>query len=85
MKNFEKLDIRPLSPALGAEIIGIDLSEDLSDALFASLREALGAYGVIFFRDQDLTPEAHIAFAERLGTDRHQPLFQAGRGISDDR
>ncbi len=66
MKNFEPLDVRPLSPALGAEILGIDLNEDLSDAAFASIREALGTHGVIFFRDQDLSPKAHIAFAERF-------------------
>lgn len=66
MENFEELDIRPLSAALGAEINGIDLNHELSDAAFASLREVLGTYGVIFFRDQELTPEAHINFAQRI-------------------
>lgn len=65
MSSSDKFDIRPLSPALGAEIIGIDLNRDIDDDAFSSLRDALGAYGVIFFRDQDLTPEAQIAFAER--------------------
>ena len=37
------------------------------DAQFAEIRRAFGAYGVIFFRDQHLTPEQHIAFAERWG------------------
>ncbi len=64
---FETFEARPASAALGAEIRGLDLSQDLSDAQLAELRRALAHFGVIFFRDQDLTPERHIAFAERWG------------------
>jgi len=59
------LDIRPISGAVGAEIHGVDLTSTMSDDLFAEIRQAYDDYGVIFFRDQDLTPEHHIAFAER--------------------
>lgn len=61
------IEVAPVASALGAEIQGVDLREDMSDATAEAIRDALGQYGVIFFRDQDLTPEQHIAFAERWG------------------
>ncbi len=55
------------SPNVGAFIEGVDLSEDFSDQTLAVMRQALGDHGVIFFRDQTLSPERHIAMAERFG------------------
>lgn len=60
--------IEPISEGFGANISGVDLSAPLSEGDVASLRAALGHHGVIFFRDQQLTPEHHIAFAEQFGT-----------------
>ncbi|WP_375209945.1 TauD/TfdA dioxygenase family protein [Hyphomonas jannaschiana] len=51
-------------PGVGAEITGIDLKK-LSEAEFDAIRQAYADHGVIFFRDQDLSEEDHIAFAER--------------------
>ncbi|MEZ6002000.1 TauD/TfdA dioxygenase family protein [Hyphomonas sp.] len=51
-------------PGVGAEIIGIDL-KNLTDAEFDAIRQAYAEHGVIFFRDQDLSEDDHIAFAER--------------------
>ena len=67
MTEFQAIEVRPLSSALGAEIEGIDLAGGVSAAQFAGLRDAFRRYGVIFFRDQELTPEQHLAFAERWG------------------
>jgi taurine dioxygenase len=61
------IDVHPIAGALGAEILGLDLSRALDDATFAAIRETFVAHGVIFFRDQRLTPEQHISFAERFG------------------
>lgn len=61
-------ELKPTSGALGAELLGIDLSQPLDDAVAADIRAAFNKYGVIFFRDQRLTPDQHIAFADRLGT-----------------
>jgi taurine dioxygenase len=55
------------SPLIGAFISGIDLSQPLSSPVSAELDRALAEHGVIFFRDQTLTPEQHIAFAESFG------------------
>ena len=51
-------------PGVGAEITGIDL-KNLSEAEFDAIRQAYAEHGVIFFRDQELTEDDHIAFAER--------------------
>ncbi|MEM7269055.1 MAG: TauD/TfdA family dioxygenase [Pseudomonadota bacterium] len=61
------MDIRPLSGALGAEIVGVDLKA-LDDAGFGALRDVFLERSVIVVRDQDLAPVDHIAFAERWGT-----------------
>ncbi|MGN6500170.1 MAG: TauD/TfdA dioxygenase family protein [Tsuneonella sp.] len=61
------LSIHPLTPAIGAEILDIDLgAEDIAERIPA-IRAALLEFGVIFFRDQHLTPEQHIAFARHFG------------------
>ena len=51
-------------PGVGAEITGVDL-KNLTDAEFDQIRQAYADHGVIFFRDQDLSEDDHIAFAER--------------------
>ncbi len=66
-QSFRTIEVRPLSSAVGAEIHGVDLSQELADSQFGEIRAAFHRYGVIFFRDQNLTPEQHIAFAERWG------------------
>jgi alpha-ketoglutarate-dependent taurine dioxygenase len=65
--EYQQIRVEPLSKVLGAEIAGIDLREPLPDAVFAEIRRAFGEYGVVFFRDQQLTPEQHVALAERFG------------------
>ncbi len=62
----EQLCVTPVANSLGAEITGVDLAR-VSDEALQALRKEFTEYGVIFFRDQDLTPEQHIAFAERWG------------------
>ena len=64
---MRNLDVRPIAGALGAEIHGIDLSETMDDAAFASVRRALLDNLVIFFRDQTFTPDQHLSFARRFG------------------
>ncbi len=58
--------VEPAS-GVGAYVSGLNLA-DLSSLPVALLKEALGEYGVLFFRDQSLTPEEHIAFARCFGT-----------------
>ena len=59
--------IRPLNPVIGAELDGFDLSKDLAEDEVEFIQEALDRHQVIFFRDQDITPEQHLAFGRRFG------------------
>jgi len=61
------VNIRQASPNVGAFVEGVDLAKDMDTGTVSQLREALGAHGVLFFRDQNLTPDQHIAAAERFG------------------
>jgi taurine dioxygenase len=63
----QSLQIRRLAGALGAEISGVDLAQDLPDATIAAIRQALLDHQVIFFRDQALTPARQVAFGARFG------------------
>lgn len=62
---------------VGAYIKNIDLRTTPSKADTQALREALGEYGVLYFRDQDLTPEKHIDFAECFGKININRFFKA--------
>ena len=61
------LDIRPLTGGMGAEISGVDLSRDMTDQIFRAINRVLLDHGVIFFRDQKITPDQQMAFAQRWG------------------
>src|SRR5262252_5625977 len=62
------LDVRPITPAIGAEIHGVRLSGDLPAETVAAIRDALLRHRVVFFRDQGHLDEAeHQSFARLLG------------------
>lgn len=67
MSNKNQLEVRPITPYLGAEIAGIDLSHPLRDDMFGELAAAFAAHSVLVFHGQDLTPEQHIEFSRRFG------------------
>jgi taurine dioxygenase len=70
MKNTT-VDIRPVSTFVGAEIHNVDLAEPMQERTYQEIRTALNDHGVIFFRDQKLTPAQHLAFSERFGEVEH--------------
>jgi len=65
---YDHIRVTPLATHVGAEISGVDLAGSPGGAEVAEIRRALGEYGVVFFRDQCLTPEQHIAFARCFGS-----------------
>jgi len=67
--------ITPLQPSLGAEIGGIDLRNPLDVATRDALHTALLHYRVLFFRDQDLTREQHVALGAAFGELETHPVF----------
>ncbi|MDG2003374.1 MAG: TauD/TfdA family dioxygenase [Novosphingobium sp.] len=75
-REFVKFSVDPMTPRIGALIDDIDLREEFSDETIAELRQALMTYKVIFFRDQDITQEQHIAFARRFGELEIHPMSE---------
>jgi taurine dioxygenase len=67
MSMLADLTVTPLSPALGAEVSGVDLSRDLPDEVLEEIRAAWQKYNVLVIRGQDLTMEQQLAFAGRFG------------------
>src|SRR5262245_15112205 len=66
-KNTPALDVRPMAGALGAEILGVDLSKDIDPDTVAAIRRVWLDHLVIFFRDQALPPAKFLAFARSFG------------------
>ena len=62
------LEVRQLSPTLGVEILGVDLSKPLSDAFFDRIYEAFLRHQLLLFREQPLEPGDQVAFARRFGS-----------------
>jgi taurine dioxygenase len=60
-------EVIPTGAAIGAEIRGVNLAQPLDDATFAAVENAYNTHGVIFFRDQGLTPSQQVAFTRRFG------------------
>jgi alpha-ketoglutarate-dependent taurine dioxygenase len=75
--SWQHFDARPLGATIGALISGVDLTVELPHAVVAELRQALLDYKVIFFREQPLTPAAHVAFARRFGELELHPFIPA--------
>jgi taurine dioxygenase len=68
------LHVRRLSGTLGAEVRGISLRDGLDDAAFAEIRALLDDHLVLFFPDQHLDDEQHLAFALRFGAPYVHPI-----------
>ncbi|MBL0916416.1 MAG: TauD/TfdA family dioxygenase, partial [Sphingopyxis sp.] len=64
-RAFERLGVTPLTPAIGAEISGIDLSQEQDGAGIPGSRAALPARQGVFFRNHPLSPAPHKASAPR--------------------
>ncbi len=70
------MEFLPVTSVLGAEVLGIDLSEPLSDANVELLYKGLTQYQVLFLRRQSLVPESHLALAEAFGEiDPGHPVY----------
>ena len=65
--EWEHFEVRQVGATLGGIVKGLDLSKPLADDVFEELSRAWVDYKVLFFRDQELTAEQHVAFARRFG------------------
>lgn len=79
-----QLAVVPLTGAMGAEIHGVDLAQDMDAKTFGAIHQVLLDYGVIFFRNQNITPTQQMAFAKRWGDVHlhpHMPCLPDHPGI----
>lgn len=69
------MQIEPLTCAIGAQLVDVDLAQAVSDdELFAEIRAALLKYKVLFLRDQHITRAEHVSFARRFGELEDHPV-----------
>mgnify|MGYP001044068800 FL=1 len=71
---YERIGVRPIAGALGAEIEGVDIAGGVDDETFGEIHRAWLEYTVIYFRGQRMSPAHQIEFAQRFG-DIHRHLF----------
>jgi taurine dioxygenase len=64
---YHHIRVRKVTPAIGAEIEGVDLSQDIATTVFEEIARAFAENLVVFFRDQHLAPGRQIAFGRRFG------------------
>jgi taurine dioxygenase len=83
MATYRTIKVEPIAGALGAEIHGVDLARPLDDATVSEIREAWLAHLVVFFRDQELTPDAFLAFARRFGEPVEYPFVSGIDGYPE--
>jgi len=68
--------VEAITPSIGAEISGVSLNKDLNSEIVEKIYSALIKHQVIFFRDQDISPETHLKLAESLGDiDPGHPVY----------
>jgi taurine dioxygenase len=77
------LEIRPIAGALGAEIGGLDLTEEPAGETISAIRRAWLDHLVIFFREQHLPPERFLAFARRFGEVVEYPFIKGIDGFPE--
>lgn len=70
------LTIRPFETAIGAEVLGFDMSKPMDDATYREIEEAWNRHSVLVFRDQKMTEEEHIRFSKRFGDLEEHVLYQ---------
>ena len=81
-RDYERIEVRPLAAAMGAEILGVRLSE-VDDATFAEIREALFRHKMIYFRGQQVGHAGQQAFARRFGPFAEDAYTQGVPGYPD--
>ena len=80
LRPSSEIRVNPIAGALGAEVQGVDLGRPLGTVTVAALRRALLDHLVLFFRDQELTPEALLAAARQFGTPVEYPFVKGIEG-----
>ena len=82
--TFKHIVAKPFAPNLGAEITGVDLSQEISEAEFSEIEAAFLAYQVLFFKDQkEIPPQVHIDLGKRFGPLHSHPAAPTMAGYPE--
>ena len=81
--SFEHIGVHPLSPSIGAELSGIDLTQTMNSETLAEVNRALLAFKVIFFRAQKTTAAQHVAFAQQFGELEVHPFLPSNTEFAE--
>ena len=65
--TYQHISVEPLTPTIGATVDGVDLTQPLDDAVMNEIHDAWMEHLVLFFRDQPMSHEQHLAFGRRFG------------------
>ncbi len=83
VQSASVFQVKPIAEALGAEVEGVDLSRPLDADALGKIEAALAEHEVLFFRDQDLSPAAHHAFAMLFGPLQTHPAYPHVEGFPE--
>jgi len=75
-RHYRHIEVSPIGSALGAVVRGVDIARPLGDEVIAEVRQAFLDHLVVFIRDQKLTPQAQLAFAQRFGQPMEYPQLK---------
>ena len=78
-----EIKVRKIAGALGAEISGIDLSQDITDDLAKKIRQVFLDSGVIFIKNQALTSQQFLNFAKKMGNPVEYPFVKGLEGFPE--
>ena len=75
-RQYRHIEVRPIAGALGAEIEGVNVAQPLEGEVIAEIRQAFLDHLVIFLRNQKLTPQEQLAFAQQFGQPMEYPQLR---------
>ncbi|HSW17743.1 MAG TPA: TauD/TfdA family dioxygenase [Ramlibacter sp.] len=75
LEALQRVSVKRITPTIGAQVHGVHLGDLHDDAQIAAIRQLLLEHKVLVFRDQEITPAQHVAFASRFGELEIHPVF----------
>ena len=79
-RNYRFINVQPIAGALGAEIKGVNIALPLKREVVLEIRQAFLDHLVIFFQNQELTPQEQLAFSRQFGQPMEYPQL---KGLSE--
>ena len=77
-RAYKTIEVAPMTPVLGAEVEGLDLTRPLDDEQLAEVKQAFADHSVLVFRDQEISRDDHKRFASYFGTLHTHPYHKTG-------